>query len=95
MGCGQLGPQATTPKLPDQDGPEARLICRFPGPAVTNVANWVALDNGHLLSHSLGGQKFKIKVSAGAGPSWGPGGESDHAFLPASGGGGNPWGPLT
>lgn len=71
-GRGRPGPQATTPKLPDRHGPEAKLIYRFPGPAVTDVANWGALDNGNLLSHSSGGQKFKIEVSAGAGPSWGP-----------------------
>lgn len=49
MGRGQPGPQATTPELPDQDEPEAKLIA-FLGLLSQTVTNWVALDSGNLLS---------------------------------------------
>ena len=53
---------------------------RFPGLLWQNTSDQVAQTNRDILNHNSGGQKFKIKVSAGppplklmgVGPSWSP-----------------------
>lgn len=64
--------------------PEARLchhIC-FPGLRQQIAKNWVAENNTDLSSYCSGGQKCKIKVSAGLVPPGGSVGESVSCLSP-------------